>query len=141
MAVTATPIFPQTILSPVVQILPADTTSLKTIYTAGANGGLVMGIFCGSTDTANKDLQFYITPNGSGTDYLLSTVQCALNAGFTNAVPMLAVFASTQFANMLVDVNGNKALYLSAGAVLKVKALSTVTTAKAISVIAQCGDF
>jgi hypothetical protein len=139
MAVTATPIFPQTILSPVVQILPADTTSLKTIYTAGANGGLVMGIFCGSTDTANKDLQFYITI--SGTDYLLSTVQCALNAGFTNAVPMLAVFASTQFANMLVDVNGNKALYLSAGAVLKVKALSTVTTAKAINVIAQCGDF
>jgi hypothetical protein len=139
MATTSTPIFPQTILSPVVQILPADTTTLKTIYTAGATGGVVMGIFCGSTDTANKDLQFYLTI--SGTDYLLSTVQCALNAGFTSAVPMLSVFASTQFANMLQDVNGNKALYMSAGAVLKVKSLSTITTAKAISITAMCGDF
>lgn len=139
MAVTATPIFPQTILSPVVQILPADTTTLKTLYTAGANGGVVMNIHVGSTDTASKDLQFYL--NIGGTDYLLSTLAIPANSGFTNSVPMVSVFASTQFANMLVDVNGNEALYLTASSVLKVKSLTTVTTAKAISIIGQCGDF
>ncbi len=139
MAVVATPIFPQTILSPVVQILPADTTTLKTLYTAGSNGGVVMNIYVGSTDTGSKDLQFYLTIGG--TDYLLSTLAIAANSGFTNSVPMVSVFASTQFANMLVDVNGNKALYLTASSVLKVKTLTTVTTAKAISIIGQCGDF
>lgn len=139
MAVTSTPVFPQTILSPVVQILPADTTSLKTIYTAGSNGGVVMAILVGSTDTSSKDIQFYLTIGG--TDYLLSTLAIAANSGFTNSVPMISVFASTQFANMLVDVNGNKALYMTAAAVLKVKALTTVTAAKAINIIAQCGDF
>ncbi len=139
MAVVATPIFPQTILSPVVQILPADTTTLKTLYTAGSNGGVVMNIHVGSTDTGAKDLQFYLSVGG--TDYLLSTLAIAANSGFTNSVPMVSVFASTQFANMLVDVNGNKALYLTASSVLKVKTLTTVTTAKAISIIGQCGDF
>lgn len=139
MAVTATPIFPQTILSPVVQILPADTTTLKTLYTAGANGGVVMNIHVGSTDTSSKDLQFYLSVGG--TDYLLGTLAIAANSGFTNSVPMVSVFASTQFPNMLVDVNGNKALYMSASAILKVKVLTTVTTAKAIQVTAQCGDF
>jgi hypothetical protein len=139
MAVTATPIFPQTILSPAVQILPADTTTLKTLHTAGANGSVVMNIQVGSTDTSSKDLQFYLTI--SSTDYLLSTITIPANSGFLSSVPFVSVFASTQFANMLLDVNGNKALYMTAGAILKVKSLANVTTAKIINVVGQCGDF
>jgi hypothetical protein len=139
MAVVDKPIFPQLILSPVVQILPADTTSLKTIYTAGADGSVVMNIMATSTDTSNRDLQFVITVGV--TDYIIGTLSCPSNSGNTNAVPVLSVFASTQFANMLVDVNGNRALYLSAGAILKVRSLVAVTSARQINVIAQCGDF
>lgn len=139
MAVVPRPIFPQVIKSDSVQILPADTTTLKTLYTADADGSLIMGILVSSTDTANKDIAFYITV--SGTDHLLGTLQIPLNAGNTNAVPLVSVFSHSQFANMLKDVNGNSCLYLGSGAVLKVKALTTVTAAKIIDVMIQGGDF
>lgn len=139
MTVVATPIFPQSIGNPAVQILPADTTSLKTLITADADGTTVNRIFVASTDTAAKDLQFYVTI--ASVDYLLGTLAIPANSGFTNSVPLVSVFNSSQFPGMLVDNNGNKTLHLAAGSVLKVKALATVTAAKAISIFAQTGDF
>lgn len=136
---TATPVFPQTIKTNVAQILPADTTSLKTLVTPGANGTRVDNIIVSSTDTSAKDLQFVITV--SATDYVVGTLSIPANSGFTNAVPLVSVFAHSQFIAFNTDVNGNKHMYLANGAVLKVKALTTVTAAKAISVVAQCGDF
>jgi len=136
---TATPVFPQTIKTNVAQILPADTTSLKTLVTPGANGTRVDSIIVSSTDTSAKDLQFVITV--SATDYVVGTLSIPANSGFTNAVPLVSVFAHSQFIAFNTDVNGNKHMYLANGAVLKVKALTTVTAAKAISVVAQCGDF
>lgn len=136
---TATPVFPQTIKTNVAQILPADTTSLKTLVTPGANGTRVDNIIVSSTDTSAKDLQFVITV--SATDYVVGTLSIPANSGFTNAVPLVSVFAHSQFIAFNTDVNGNKHMYLANGAVLKVKALTTVTAARAISVVAQCGDF
>lgn len=136
---TATPVFPQSIKNGQVQILPADTTTLKTIYTAAANGSVVSSILMSSTDTANKDVQFYVTIGG--TDYLLATIQCPLNSGFTNALPLVSVLDHANFAQQIIDAHGNRCLYLASGSVLKAKALSTVTTAKAISLFAQVGDF
>lgn len=136
---TATPVFPQTIKNGQVQILPADTTSLKTIYTAAANGSVVSSILMSSTDTTSRDVQFYVTIGG--TDYLLATVSCLLNSGFTNAVPLISVLDHANFATQLVDSHGNRCLYLASGSVLKAKVLVAVTAAKAISLFAQAGDF
>lgn len=139
MAVTATPIFPQTIGNPSVQILPADTTTLKTVVTPGSQGTIVNRIFVTSTDTSAKDLAFYVTI--SAVDYLIGTLSIPANSGFTNAVPMVSVFNSSQFPGMLLDNNGNKVLFLGSGSVLKAKVLTTVTAAKAINIFAQTGDF
>ncbi len=136
---TATPVFPQTIKTNVAQILPADTTTLKTLITAPANGVRVDSILISSTDTSARDLQLVVTI--SSVDYVLGTLQIPANAGFTNAVPTIAAFQHSQLVGLNTDVNGNKFLFLASGAVLKVKALTTVTAAKAISVIAQCGEF
>lgn len=136
---TATPIFPQTIKTGVAQIAPADTTTLKTLVSASANGTRIDNIFVSSTDSSAKDLQFVITI--SAVDYVLGTLSVPANSGFNNAVPTLSVFAHSQFAALNTDQNGNKHLFLASGAVLKVKSLSTVTTAKVISVVAQCGDY
>lgn len=136
---TATPVFPQTVKTNVSQILPADTTTLKTLVTPGTNGTRIDNIFVSSTDTSAKDLQFVLTV--SSVDYVLGTLSIPANTGFTNSVPSISVFAHSQFVALNNDVNGNKHLFLANGAVLKVKSLSNVTTAKAISIIAQCGDF
>jgi len=139
MAGTATPIYPQLHTTPSVQILPADTTTLKTLLTAGANGSLINRIWVTSTDTAAKDLQFYVTI--SAVDYLIGTLSIPANSGNTNALPQVGVFESTQFPAMFIDNNGNKIMRLASGAVLKVKALTTVTSAKIINVVCQAGDF
>lgn len=140
MAYSNVPIFTQVIGAGFAQIAPADTTSLKTLYTAGAQGSRIDNILVTSTDTANKDLQFVITY--SGTDYVIGTLQIPLNSGFTNSVPIVSVFKHSNFAAFLgTDANGNQNLFLPIGAVLKVKALTAVTAAKVISVVCQGGDF
>lgn len=139
MPVVSTPVFPQTVITSVAQILPADTTTLKTLITPGSNGSRIDAILVSSTDTSAKDLQFVLTI--SSVDYVLGTLSIPANSGFTNSVPLVSVFAHSQFVALNTDVNGNKHMFLANGAVLKVKALSTVTTAKAISIIAQRGDF
>lgn len=139
MPVVSTPIFPQTIKTGVAQIAPADTTTLKTLVTAAANGTRVDNIFVTSTDTSAKDLQFVVTI--SSVDYVVGTLSIPANSGFTNSVPAVSVLSHSQFATMNTDQNGNKNLYLASGAVLKVKSLTNVSTSKVISIIAQCGEY
>lgn len=141
MAVVSTPIFPQSVLSPPIQITSGDTTTLKTIYTSDAtDGNVLMAIYVTSTDTSARDLQFWISVNG-GSDQLIGTLSIPANSGFTNSVPTVSVFHSTQFANMLVDVGGNKVFYLSPNTIVKAKVLANVTSAKVVYVTCQSGDF
>lgn len=139
MAVTATPIFPQLIQSPVAQILPADTTTLKTIVTAGADGTRVDRILVSYTDSGSRDLQFVIT--SGGTDYILCTMTLPANSGNLAAVPPLSVFDHANMVGLLNDVNGNKVLFLGSGAVLKCKVTSSVAAAKIVAFNVQLGNF
>lgn len=140
MAVTATPIYPQTIVTPVAQIALADASNLKTLYTAGANGSKIENILLTSTETANnRDIQFIVTV--SAVDYVIGTVQCPLNSGFTNAVPIVSVLNHSQMYGLSTDAQGNKYLYLASGAVLKAKSLTTLASGKVISIFTQGGDF
>lgn len=139
MAVTATPIFPQTINNTFVQILPADTTTKKTVYTGGTNGSKVEKILLTNTDTNAYTLNWYIT--SGGTDYLIGTVSCPLSSGNTTSAPTFDLFANSNFFTGARDACGNPYIYLNNGAVLKVASTGTVTAAKAISVYAQGGDY
>jgi hypothetical protein len=140
MSVTATPIFPQTITTGVAQIALADTTTLKTLYTAGANGSKIDNILVTSTDTASRDLQLVVTI--SAVDYIIGTFSVPANSGNTNSLVTLNALAHPQLVNALsVDNNGNRCLFLATGAVLKVKSLANVTSARVISLVAQGGNF
>ena len=79
MAGTATPIFPQTVKNYVAQILPADTTTKKTLVTGATNGTKIESITVASTDTSARDLLLYLTV--SAVDYLLGTVAIPINSG------------------------------------------------------------
>jgi hypothetical protein len=140
MAVTSTPAFLQVPNVGVQKILPADTTTLKTIFTAGSNGSKVESIMLAGTDSANKDVQIYLTR--SATDYLIGTTQLLANAGFTNAIaPKNFMNDNNVLATFNTDNNGNRVLHLMNGDVLKAKVLSSVTASKEISIIVQGFDY
>jgi len=123
----------------VVQILPADASNLKTIWTPGSNGSKIDHILVSTTDTSARDMQFYVTI--SAVDYLLATVSIPANSGFTNAVSLATILDHARFGSMLQDVNGNRILYLASGSVLKAKMLTTITAAKVFHVFCPGGDF
>jgi hypothetical protein len=50
------------------KILPADTTSLVTLFTAGTNDSIVKAINVQSTDTAARVVQLWV--NDGSTDFL-----------------------------------------------------------------------
>ena len=147
MAVTSTPIYPQLILTPSVQILPATTTTEVTLYTAtNANGSKIENIILTNTDTAAAyAIQFFVYT--SSTSYLIGTVNVALSSGNTIAVPAVSVMqavnsAGNPYIPFSYDAFGNPYMYLASGSVLKIASLTTVNTGKAVT--ATCvvsGDF
>jgi len=129
-------IFYQTSNVGVVQILPADTTSYKTLLTAGASGSVVTNISVHSTDTSAKDVTLTVTV--SGTDYPIGIVSIPANTGNANNIASLNFLEQTNITSAFNrDVNGNKYLELPSNATLRVKVGTTVTTAKAISFRAE----
>lgn len=137
---TPTPVFPQTISNfSAVQILPADTTTLKTLVTPGANGCKIENILVHSTDTSAKDLVLVVTKGG--TDFPLATLSIPANSGNTNALIPISLFQHAMLVGLNTDAFGNKYLYLGSGSVLKAKVATTVTAAKAISLFPQGGDY
>lgn len=135
MAVTATPVMLQKATpSNKAQILPADTTTNKTLITASTDGTKVLAILVTSTDTSARDIQLKKTV--SGTDHILGTFSIPITAGFINSTPTVNLFNHTQMPYLPRDANGNPYLQLESGATLTVASLTTVTAAKVISIVA-----
>jgi hypothetical protein len=139
MAVTATPIFAQTIVNGTQTILPADTTTVKAVLAAGTNGTKVEMLAVTSTDTTARDLGIYLTI--SATSYLIGTVSIPITAGFTNAIVTVDILRSTQLPFLPFDAMGNRCLYLASGTTLSVGTLTTVTTAKQITITCMGANF
>lgn len=129
-------VFAQALNVGLVKIVPADTTTLKTVLTAGAVATVIKNIFVSSTDTSAKDLKVYITRGG--VDYLLGMVSIPANSGNTNALPTINLMTSNNLqAAFKMDNDGNKTLELLTGDVLKVAVTATLTTAKEMVVYAS----
>lgn len=121
-----------------IQILPADTTGLKTLYTGGSNGSKIVAIIVTSSDTAARDVQVGVT-NG-GTFIPLGTVTVPITAGTIAATGGVDVLAACN--GLPVDNDGQAYIFLlSASDTLQVKSLTTVTTALALNFTAIGGDF
>lgn len=122
-----------------VQIANADAQTQKTVYTAGASGSKIVGLGFVSTDTSARDVQVSIT-NG-GTSYPIGTITVPIGAGNSGTVPSVT-WNLQQFPNLPIDSDGNLFVILISGDTLTVSALTTVTTAKLITVTAVAvGDF
>jgi hypothetical protein len=140
MAGTATPIYPQTIKNWVQQVLPADTTTLKTLVTGGTNGSVVEMINISSTDTVARDMIFYMTVGG--VDYKLFTISIPINSGNTNAIAAVAPLNNTTlFSALPFNNSGNKFIYVANGSELKVAVGVAVSATRAIQIVAHGGDY
>jgi hypothetical protein len=139
MAGTATPIFPQTVKNFPAQIQNSDASNKISLVTGAANGSKVEALMVSSTDTSARDLALYMTI--SSVDYLLTTIAIPANSGNTNALNSIDILRNAQIPGLAYDSNGNKYLYVANGSVLKINALTTVTSGKLIHALAFGGDF
>ncbi len=108
-----------------------DTTTKKTLFTAGANGSRVDAIWICTNDTTAVDLAFYITH--SATDHYLGVVNVPIGSGYTSVAK---VDGLTALLTATLDY-----LPIAAGDLLKAACLVTMTTAKVTDVIVQGGDY
>lgn len=144
MAVTATPIFPQSLLSKPTQL--SNATSIVTptsILAAQTNGAKIEKILVSSTDTSARDVSVFLQV--AAVNYLLGTVSIPINSGNTNALPTVdilsALVATVKQLPLAVDANGNPYLYLDPSTSLFILPLTTITAGKFINVHVQGGAF
>ena len=137
MAGTPTPIFAQTLRNASAQILPADTTSKKSLSIGAPNGTRLEGITAASTDTVDRDIVLWM--NNGSIDQLLATITIPANSGNSNAIPAVDLMNHPMLPGLSFDAYGNKILLVSSGWSLKVSAATTLTAGKQIDVVATSG--
>jgi hypothetical protein len=139
MAVVATPIFVQAPKNGKVQILNADASNLKTIYTADADGSKISAIIATSSDTSAREVTVGIT-NG-GTFFPLGTFNIPITAGQVAGANAVNLLDPTIIKGLPLDNDGAPYLLLISGDTLQAKALTTVTSTKEIDITAIGADF
>lgn len=121
-------------------IEPADTTALKTVFTAGSNDSVVKSLHAVTTETANaRVLNLYV--NNGSTDIYIGSVNVPVNSGFTGAVASVDLLSGTLFPGLPYDSQGKRVLPIPAGYVLKVSSQATLASGKAITVTCTAEDY
>lgn len=135
----STPSLPQTPRNEKVQIANADASGQKTVITGGTNGTKVVGLIAASSDTAARDIQVSIVK--AGTTFPLGTKSVPANSGFVAGTPAVNLFDPAVMVGLPTDADGQPYIFLENGDTLVVNALTTVTSAKLISLHGICADF
>jgi len=119
---------PASLLNPAIQILPSDTTDLKTVITAAANGSLIKEIYITTDDTSDVDVELYL--NDGSTDYLLGSY----------TIPTLSGKSGNATIHLLSVMNYDD-LKLQSTYILKIKAVATITAAKVVNIVGVAYDY
>lgn len=124
-----------------VKIVPADTTTAKTLFTAGADDSDVLSIIVASDDTAAVNLELAV--KRSSVAYVLTTLNIPIAAGTSSGgtVASVDLLNSTIMPGLPVNSAGKRYLPLKTGDTLEVRALVTVTAAKTVHVSAFGQDY
>lgn len=120
-------------------LLPADTTTLKTLYTASADDAVVKSLMCRSNNTAAMNVVVAI--NNGGADFILGVVAVPINSGSTGAIAAVDLLSGTLLPGLPYDQNGKRVLPLAGGTILKVGVLATITAAKQIDVTSVVEEY
>ena len=139
MAKTPTPAFTQSISHSLTAFLPADSTNLKTIATAGANDSQISSLLISNTDTISNIAFFYID-NGT-TNALISHCVIPANSGTNGSTDIVSVLNSSTFYSRKLDSNANPYLLLGANHTLKMKLNTAVSATKEIDVLCTLENY
>lgn len=143
MAVTPTPVFPQTIFNSCVSATSGSTTvaitNALTVFTAGTNGSKIDMFNISSSAAAACDVN--ILWQISSVTYLLGTVQATALAGATDNAPAIDVLRSANLPALSYDAFGNKIMYLASGTALMIQAVTLPATTKALYFSVQGAHF
>ncbi len=126
MAVTATPVFVQTPKLWLAKITPADTTTLVTLISAGADGSKILGISIVDGGVDAPKVTLWITR--SAVDYILIVADVPEFSGVWGTVPAFDVFGSGLLTALPVDNDGQRYLFLESGDTLKASVATTLGT-------------
>ncbi len=121
--------------SPVIQILNANGTALQTLFTMGANGGILRSLWASSNDTTARWLTLLRT-DGT-TDTLVLTLKFAA-ASATVPLRHLNFLDPTKLTKLdPYEIQW----HLAAGHGFKVRMESAVTSGSEVAVFAEYGEF
>lgn len=141
MAVTPTPIFPQTIQTPVLMYRDSNAVQVIPFWTGSANGDKLESLDMCSTDSNATVMNAYFQVGGI--NYQLGTVSVPGNSGtdaaITPAVNALQSGAMTPWVR--TDSNGRAYMYIGANVTLAFGIQSGLTKNKQISIMGQIGSF
>jgi hypothetical protein len=141
MAGTSTPIFPQTVISPVLMINDTNSTNILPFYQGGPNGSKIESIAICNTDTNAAVLNAYYQ-NGN-VNYLIGTIAVPAKAGFDAAITpaVNALSSAAELPWVRNDSNGRSYVYIGFGTALAFGLQGGLQSGKKISIMGQGGDF
>jgi hypothetical protein len=131
----ASPIFQASPKNAHTTITSADATAEKTLYTAGATGGLVDSVAVVSDDTADAVINVIV--NDGTTSYRVGQVTVLAGAGTDGTTPAQNLLTLTD----IPALQANGGLLLAPNAILKVAANSALTATKTATFTAFGGDY
>lgn len=127
MAKTFTVPYPQTCNNIDGTIVAADTTSKKTVFTAGANDSVIKSFGLTNSDSGAHIVHVYVNVGGGGTDRLIGTVNVLGSGGSDGTTPALDVMRSTIIPFFALDAYGNSTVTLKASSTIKIASGSTLS--------------
>lgn len=113
-----------------VSFASGDTTTKKTLVTAGTNGTRLDSIMCSTDDTTTVNLAFHL---GDGTtDWYIGNVNLPIGAGYTTVARVEALATLAPALGYLI---------VEAGWTLKCNCVATMTAAKITTVASVGGEY
>lgn len=149
MTVTATPVFPQSMVNAQAVLLNATgaftfapgntTTNLVLVVAGGTNGTIIEAINITTTDTAANIVWFIL--NDGTKNSILTVASVAAGSGVTTGTTAcFDLFRGVNVPSLSYDVNGNRLLYIPSGTTLYAGTTSAVTSGKQVSIMALGGS-
>jgi len=145
MATSSSPVLVQVPKLALVKFLGTISTpdapgTYKTLYTGGANGSKIIGLWENNNDgslTHNVTLAI----NRSGIIYGGVVFTTAVNDGWANGTPAKNLMTPTLWPGLPIDSDGNPYFFLQSGDILQATFATALTTNSFINLAAVVGDF
>lgn len=139
MATSSVPVLPQTPKITPITIVNADGTTIKTVFTAAANGSKIVGLSASNTDTSAYTLQLWLTR--SSTNYLVASFGLGASAGNNGTTASVNLFSMGLIPGLPIDNDGQAYLFLENGDTLGVSLAGAIASGKTATVIAIGAHF